>query len=84
MDLLKSLKNAHSKGKTEASTSSTPRIAELDDNGQEIKVEEEPVHTAKTLRVHAIYMDKRRHFEVRRKEDGGMELWDVDAAKALS
>jgi hypothetical protein len=29
-------------------------------------------------------MDKRRHFEVRRKEDGGMELWDVDAAKALS
>jgi hypothetical protein len=36
-----------------------------------------PVRTGEVLRVHGIYMDRAREFEVRKGEGGRMELWDV-------
>ncbi len=35
-----------------------------------------PVQTARTLRVHGVYMQGRREFSVRTGKDGRMELWD--------
>ncbi|KAK8861361.1 hypothetical protein IAR55_002180 [Kwoniella newhampshirensis] len=48
------------------------KSGELDD-----RVENKAVRTGETLRVHGIYMSKRREFEVRVGEGGILELWDV-------
>lgn len=49
---------------------------ELDD-----KVENKPVRTGTISRVHRIYMDRRREFEIRVGKEGVMELWDAKEAK---
>jgi len=49
---------------------------ELDD-----KVENTPVRTGEILRVHRIYMDKRREFEIRVGKEGKLELWDAIEGK---
>lgn len=40
------------------------------------KVETSPVYGDNVLRVHKVFMDRRREFEVRRGRGGRLELWD--------
>lgn len=54
---------------------------ELELNHLEDKVENTPISTDETLRVHGIYMSKRRHFEVRVDQAGKLVLWDSDEEK---
>ncbi len=44
-------------------------------------VETKPVSTDHVLRVHGIYMDKRREFEIRVGEGGRLDLWDKVTGK---
>jgi hypothetical protein len=44
-------------------------------------VEDKPVKTGEVLRVHRIFMDRRREFEIRVGEWGRMELWDAKEGK---
>lgn len=54
---------------------------EIESNHLEDRVEDTPVSTDETLRVHGIYMSKRRHFEVRVDPTGRLILWDSDEGK---
>lgn len=51
---------------------------ELDAAHAESHIESVPVQTGVILRVHGIYMDRRRHFEIRTNAAGQLELWDAE------
>jgi len=54
---------------------------ELEDGKLDDKVENTPVATGAVLRVHGIYMDRRREFEIRTGAGGKLELWDAHEKK---
>lgn len=47
-------------------------------------VEETPIATGQILRVHGIYMDRRRRFEIHVNTLGKLELWDADTGAVWS
>jgi hypothetical protein len=55
--------------------------SELDQKGVDDKVESTPISTDHVLRVHGIYMSKRRHLEVRVDSGGRLILWDQEEGK---
>lgn len=54
---------------------------ELDTQHLDDRVEDTPVSTDEVLRVHGIYMNQRRHLEVRVDGMGRLVLWDSDEGK---
>jgi len=94
MTLLRSVHSAYTTDRaartvsTSSSTASaTPEVgaksldAEIESGELDDKVENAPVRTGEILRVHRIYMDRRREFEVRVGKEGKMELWDAKEGK---
>lgn len=57
---------------------------ELAEGKMDDRVEHTPIRTGSVLRVHGVYMDKRRHFEIRVGKDGKMELYEPDTAKTFT
>lgn len=55
--------------------------ADIESGKVDDRVEERAVRTDGVLRVHRIYMDRRREFEVRVGTEGKMTLWDGKEAK---
>jgi hypothetical protein len=55
--------------------------SELDQGDIDDKVESRPVSTDAVLRVHGIYMSKRRHLEIRVDHTGSLVLWDQEEGK---
>lgn len=55
--------------------------SQLDQNHLDDRVEDTPVSTDEVLRVHGIYMNQRRHFEIRVDASGKLVLWDADEGK---
>ena len=55
--------------------------SQLDQNNLDDRVEDTPVSTDEVLRVHGIYMNQRRHFEIRVDASGKLVLWDADEGK---
>ncbi|EIW69103.1 hypothetical protein TREMEDRAFT_31189 [Tremella mesenterica DSM 1558] len=47
------------------------------------RVEGRAIRTGEILRIHGIYMNKRREFEVRSGEKGRLELWDKSEGKMV-
>ncbi|RXK41431.1 hypothetical protein M231_01337 [Tremella mesenterica] len=47
------------------------------------RVEGRAIRTGEILRIHGIYMNKRREFEVRSGEKGRLELWDKSEEKMV-
>jgi len=45
------------------------------------RIENTAVRTGSVLRVHRIYMDRRREFDVRVGKEGKLELWDAKEGK---
>jgi hypothetical protein len=58
--------------------------AELEKTHAADKVEDTPVRTGAVLRVHKIYMNARREFEIRTDKEGKLELWDAMEKKIIS
>lgn len=56
-------------------------LSDLEPGRADSRVEHVPVRTGEILRVHGIYMDRRREFEVRVGEWGRLELWDAVEGK---
>jgi hypothetical protein len=54
---------------------------DLEPGRADSRVEDKPVKTGEVLRVHKIFMDRRREFEIRVGEWGRMELWDAKEGK---
>lgn len=54
---------------------------DLEPGRADSRVEDKPVKTGEVLRVHRIFMDRRREFEIRVGEWGRMELWDAKEGK---
>ncbi|KAI9632358.1 uncharacterized protein MKK02DRAFT_40660 [Dioszegia hungarica] len=52
--------------------------SELNTTHAESHIENVPVSSGTILRVHGIYMDRRRYFEVRLNSSGHLELWDAE------
>lgn len=55
--------------------------SELDSNKWDDRVEDTPVSSESVLRVHGIYMNTRRHLEVRVDHAGNLVLWDSGEGK---
>lgn len=55
--------------------------SQLDQTHLDDRVEDTPVSTDEVLRVHGIYMNQRRHFEIRVDHGGRLVLWDSDDGK---
>ncbi|WRT65475.1 uncharacterized protein IL334_002418 [Kwoniella shivajii] len=47
-------------------------------------IENKPIKSGETLRVHGIYMNKRKEFEIRIGKDGKLELWDLKEKMIIS
>lgn len=84
---------ASSTGKTPPRAASPPltplpldpaSLSDLEPGRADSRVEHVPVRTGEVLRVHGIYMDRRRHFEIRVGEWGRLELWDAVEGKLWS
>ncbi|ORY27477.1 hypothetical protein BCR39DRAFT_538189 [Naematelia encephala] len=53
----------------------------LQDGSLDDRVEQTTISTGAVLRVHGIYMDKHREFQVRVGQEGKLELWDAKENK---
>ena len=58
--------------------------ADIESGKLDDRVEHTPVQTGQILRVHRIFMDRRREFEVRVGSDSRLELWDAKEGKIWS
>lgn len=58
--------------------------AELEKTHADDRVENVPVQTGEVLRVHGVYMSKRREFAIRTDREGRLELWDAVEKKVYS
>ncbi|WWC68854.1 uncharacterized protein I206_102790 [Kwoniella pini CBS 10737] len=85
-DLLKSIHKAYKDDKAKSSSAHapatlTPEEQKVNDRieSEEIDdlIENKPVNSGETLRVHGIYMNKRREYEIRTSGDGKLTLWDL-------
>ena len=57
---------------------------ELEKGEFDDRVESVPVRTGEVLRVHGVYMDRKREFEIRVAADGKLGLWDKDKGRMLT
>ncbi|ORX36364.1 hypothetical protein BD324DRAFT_628534 [Kockovaella imperatae] len=55
--------------------------AELDAGKLDDRVEHTPIRTGEVLRVHGVYMNVKREFDIRVGAEGKLELWDAKANK---
>lgn len=55
--------------------------SELENGKLDDRVESTPVRTDHVLRVHGIYMDRRREFEIRVGQDGKLAVYDAKEGK---
>ena len=55
--------------------------AELDAGKLDDRVEHQDIRTGEILRVHGVYMSKRRELEIRAGPEGRLELWDATEGK---
>ncbi|WWC60062.1 uncharacterized protein I303_102625 [Kwoniella dejecticola CBS 10117] len=94
-DLLKSIHKAYKDDKAKSSSSSsspqptlTPEEKKIDDKieNDEIDdlVENKPVNSGEVLRVHGIYMNKRREYEIRTSDEGKLILSDLKEKVAVT
>ncbi|KAK4689188.1 hypothetical protein P7C73_g910, partial [Tremellales sp. Uapishka_1] len=90
-NLLRSLHAAYMTDRSRTTSSSSeatlvPLIeedVEIGSHESDNKVESRSVTTGNVLRVHGIYMSKRREYEIRVGEGGKMVLWDVRKKKLV-
>ena len=94
--LLRQLHQAYSSDKTAHKVDPSAQLVPLDEaqaaalekeveTGEvDDRVENRAIRTGEVLRVHGIYMKKRREFEVRIGEGGRMELWDKVEQKQVT
>jgi hypothetical protein len=69
---------AGSAGSTEKTLEAQSLASELDISHSDSHIESVPVQTGTILRVHGIYMDRRRSFEIRVNDAGHLELYDAE------